>query len=357
MTPDQAMLLRAVLLSGEAGERNANEWCSTADLDSVDGSSHKLLPLLFRSLSSRELAPRNMDRLRGVYRKSWYRNQQHVAAVSKAIEALDTAGIDHAVVAGLPIALTAYGDLGARSLYVARLVVPAADVERAVGRVARRGFEIQRSARVYGWGVPTILGTSTGGVLDIRGSVYGPGWADGRGEDLRERQVELVTETLASSTLDATDTIVLAAVEAASTPESWLQGLVDVALLARAADAAVDWSEVARRYGDSAMSVPLHDALSALVDDLGVAVGADAGRWHAEHRSRLRDRVAFWPHRNGRRLLRLVPWYLRGRRSRGQDVTPSGFVSFAAAVYGIDSRTDFVKRVKRRAMSWRATGR
>ncbi len=355
MTPDQMRLLRGVLLVGDDAGHNMTSWCETTDLDSVDGSSHRLLPLLFRGLSQRELAPPELDRLRGVYRKSWYRNQQHVAAVATAIRVLDGAGIGHAVVAGLPLALTAYDDLGARMIPAVRVVVLPVDGEstvdllsRAVGLLSRRGFVTVDPSRGYGWGLPTLLATPGGGVLDVRGSVYGPGWSEAPDHELSARLVPLEGNGFATSTLDATDAMVEAATHAAATQDSWLQGLADIAFVARRADPAVDWAQVSARYDRTPLAVPLHEAVGTLIDEIGASLGTGAAKWHGEYKARAADRIGAWTHRNGRRLLRLPAWYRRGVHAQGRVMSPSGFITFAAAVYGIESPADAVRRVKRR---------
>lgn len=351
MTPDQLTLLQGILRAGDEAPDLLMRWCSTTNLDTVDGASHKLLPLLFRGLSNAGLEPAELDRLRGVYRKSWYRNQQHVAAVAQVAKVLQSGTIPHAVVGGLALAMTHYEDLGARTVQVSRLVVPAAEVGPAVDAITKLGFRVRRPARLYGFGLPTIFVSPSGVLLDVRDWTYGPGWPDVSDPEIWDRRRPLEEGDLASSTLDATDALVLAAAEGAATPEGWLQGVVDVAVLIR--NDSVDWAALAERYGSSPLLVPLHEAVAALVDDVGIDVGSAAAQWHRSAQPGLRQRAAFFGNRNGRRLIRLVPWYRNGRKGTvaGQQ---AGFGAFAAAVYGVDSLADAAGRVKRRIAGLRS---
>ena len=71
----QRLLLEAALGDGEAAVAAAREWSLLVDLDRIDFGSFRLLPLLVRNLERLDIELPSSDRLRGIYRRCWYRNQ------------------------------------------------------------------------------------------------------------------------------------------------------------------------------------------------------------------------------------------------------------------------------------------
>ncbi|MEM6327277.1 MAG: hypothetical protein AAF791_09185, partial [Bacteroidota bacterium] len=87
-TPDQVRLVRTCTLSGDAGDRAWHEWSATLDLNDVDPGSQRLLPLLYRRLVDRGIEADHLDRLKGVYRRSWYDNTMLLRGAVPALNAL-----------------------------------------------------------------------------------------------------------------------------------------------------------------------------------------------------------------------------------------------------------------------------
>lgn len=348
MTPAHVGLLQGVLRSGDESVSKLVDWFDTTDLDAIDGDAHRLLPLAFRVMADARRRPVDMDRLRGVYRKSWYRNQQHIAALAQVTRTLDEVGIRHSVVAGLPLALNNYADVGARTVMTTRLVVPPSDARRAIDAVSKRGYRIRRHAQIFGYGIPTVLIAPSGVIIDIRDFVYGPGWSSADDPSITGRMVEWTRTDVRSKTLDTVDAAVLAAAEAGSSPNAWLQGVVDVFMTLRNADES-DWKELSARYYASPLIVPLHEAVQCLIEEVGVDLGAGAAKWLHERVPDGKDRLVYASHRSGRRVLRLRSWYRRAAREQHGIEQPS-FPKFVAAVYGITSIRDALNRVGHRAL-------
>jgi len=74
-TREQELLLRAALLQGNDAINAWHEWKSSVDIEQLDQGSYRLLPLLYRSLHIDGVEDPLMNKLKGVYRMTWYKNQ------------------------------------------------------------------------------------------------------------------------------------------------------------------------------------------------------------------------------------------------------------------------------------------
>jgi len=111
----QELLLQAALLKGGKAMTAWEQWRSNADIDSLDHGSHRLLPLLYRNLHGRGDDP-CMDRLKGVYRRTWYENQMLFHTIASLLGSFHRAGIGTIVLKGAALTMLFYKDLGLRPM-------------------------------------------------------------------------------------------------------------------------------------------------------------------------------------------------------------------------------------------------
>jgi hypothetical protein len=123
----QTLLLRAALLEGAAARDAFSAWQTRIDLDTLDGASVRVLPLLCHNLTSGGLAGTGtplLPRLQGIYRQTWYKNQMLVSVTGALVTRLSQAGIPALVLKGIPLALTAYPHLATRPMSDADILIP-----------------------------------------------------------------------------------------------------------------------------------------------------------------------------------------------------------------------------------------
>ncbi len=125
-TPDQELLLAACLLKGDAALAAFEQWPCRDDLDSVDAGSYRLLPLLYRNVRGLEVQAPILERLKGVHRRTWYKNQLLFRRTAGAVGALKEARIDTLVHKGAVLAVQWYDDVGARPMADVDVLVPTA---------------------------------------------------------------------------------------------------------------------------------------------------------------------------------------------------------------------------------------
>jgi Uncharacterised nucleotidyltransferase len=132
----EEQLLRAALLPGARGRQAWLAVRPLIDTDEMPGELHRLMPMLWRSLSHLGLGDPELPRLKGVYQYTWYRNQMLFEDGAQLVNALETAGIATMLLRGGAVTVAYYaGDAGLRPMNDLDVLVPAASFGEA-GRVA-----------------------------------------------------------------------------------------------------------------------------------------------------------------------------------------------------------------------------
>jgi hypothetical protein len=129
--PQQTRLLEAALLEPDRAVTAWREWCVDGDLDAIDSSSFRLLPLIYRKLVDANIDDPLLHRLKVVYRHTWFKNQVLYNQVLQIIETLSKAGIDCMLLKGAAMSLRHYADDGLRFMHDLDLMVRRADFKTA----------------------------------------------------------------------------------------------------------------------------------------------------------------------------------------------------------------------------------
>ena len=147
--------LHRLLLTAIFGDRHAaiaawHEWEAQIDIEDLDEGSYWLLPRLYRRLrdwdgqlssDDRQTYQRTCQRITGLYRHVWSRNQMILREVGEIVEALKAARISVVVLGGAAIVAEAGADMGARRADDSGFWVPAAALSEAVAVLRSLGWE------------------------------------------------------------------------------------------------------------------------------------------------------------------------------------------------------------------------
>lgn len=140
-SPLQTSLLHACLDSDPAtASRHFEDWQRQLDLDHIDFGSYRLLPLLWKRIEALGFDSRDRDRIKGVYRRTWYSNQLVLARASVLVQTLTARQIPTMLIKGAALALAHYGDLGQRPMDDVDLVVPFTAAHPAVDALLQAGW-------------------------------------------------------------------------------------------------------------------------------------------------------------------------------------------------------------------------
>jgi hypothetical protein len=248
----QELLLRTALLPGNSSAEAWAEVRPRIEIDRLPGELHRLMPLLSKALTRTGIIEPELQRLKGVYQFSWYRNQVLFAEGASLIRALEAAGVAVMLIRGAAAAATYYGDTGLRPMNDLDLLVPPDHIDDA-----------RRTAEAEGW--RTVDGSPTwqrreraAAVCTDNGRVVRLHWtpsrnlpiADDLWQPMWQRAVQIPFLEAATMVPSAADFLVLACIDGArANSGSLLRWITDVTVLLRAADP--DWDVVvseARRY-------------------------------------------------------------------------------------------------------------
>lgn len=309
-TPQQELLL-AIALGGEDEATAAwREVRLQLDLDRLEPGSFALMPLVYRALSQAEAKDSRLERLKGIYRSTWAKNN---LLAERAKEAASELGGRVAVLGGISTAQRFYGDLALRP-------TPAVDllVERAAESVEPAGWRLTSAGPVH-W-----YENGDGRLLTIR-SAISPDFAAvvwDAVEPLELRGGKLLALSPADELLAA---CVLGARAAAFHSITWIP---DAVLVIRSGS--VDWDRVVDRTLTFGQTLRVRQALEYLAGRIdvpthvreGLGSAPVSGRERAAHRLTTTRFMGLGglPHTLGEHLgagggLRTLPAVLRERWS------------------------------------------
>ncbi len=140
LRPDHLLLVTAALAADGPALEAWEQWSRQIDLDAIDDASVEMIPLLTENLTRLDVTDPLLDRLVGVTRQSWYRNQLLIDAAGAAARRLHDAGIDCMLVRGAAIAAAAYPDVGLRHIGRSGLAVYDATPTRAGAHLVTAGW-------------------------------------------------------------------------------------------------------------------------------------------------------------------------------------------------------------------------
>ena len=140
--------LRAALLPAPA---SLDAWGTlrelTNNLDRLDAATFRMLPMVYRNLSTQGLEEAELGPLKGIYRQAWYRNRLSVSAAMRAVTALRAAGVEPVALKGLGLIATAYPEPALRPMHDVDLLIQPPGFRRAADALMATEWKPLRGAR------------------------------------------------------------------------------------------------------------------------------------------------------------------------------------------------------------------
>ncbi|MBN1363512.1 MAG: nucleotidyltransferase family protein [Syntrophaceae bacterium] len=141
VTPNQELLLKAALLSGEEAITAWRKWQDASDWkEYLEPGSFRLLPLLYINLRKQSVNEPAMEKLKGIYRHAWSQNQILFHETAKIVEQLQSAGIETMLLKGISLSLLYYKNNGARPMTDIDILVPLEKVYMAIELLKKVGW-------------------------------------------------------------------------------------------------------------------------------------------------------------------------------------------------------------------------
>jgi Uncharacterised nucleotidyltransferase len=139
-TPNQELLLRAALFDGAQAIPAWELWRQTVHFDDIDYRSQQLLPLVFHNLTKLGVSGPLLERSKGYYRLTWYKNHLRFHHLAGLLHDLHQAGIPTLLLKGAAMAVYYYRDPGLRPMEDFDLLVPWHQSDEAIEVAQRWGF-------------------------------------------------------------------------------------------------------------------------------------------------------------------------------------------------------------------------
>ncbi len=153
-TKKQELLLKAAIFQDPHAVSAWKEWLSITDIenDMLDYDSFRLLPLVYRNIANRLTDP-VMEKLKGIYRSVWFKNQMKFRALQLVLGTFNDAGIKTMLLKGSAFILHYYQDHGLRLMDDVDVLVPLRDVEKAMALLEGMGWKMEKVA----WSRPELI--------------------------------------------------------------------------------------------------------------------------------------------------------------------------------------------------------
>lgn len=139
-TADEELLLRAALGYGDEALTAWRQVRTRLNLETMDGEPIRILPMLYRNLTSLGVEDELMPRLKGTYRQTWYLNQVLTGELAEFVASLRAAQIDTIVLKGAAIVPLYYQDYGVRPMADVDVLVRRDQAGRASEIIAESGW-------------------------------------------------------------------------------------------------------------------------------------------------------------------------------------------------------------------------
>lgn len=117
-----------------------NTWRESIDWQQVDTATARLLPYIYTRIQKLGIRDGFTERVKGVYKSTWLKNQLYIRATREVLELANGAGIPVLVLKGVPLLTEVYGDIGARALGDADLLVRPEDGQRFTELLLANGW-------------------------------------------------------------------------------------------------------------------------------------------------------------------------------------------------------------------------
>jgi polysaccharide transporter, PST family len=237
----------------------------TFSLDVLEPGSFELLPLVYRNLAEAGYDDPGLPRLKGIYRRSWVKNNLLLRRTCEISETLHATGVRPLFLEGATLAARYYPELGLRPTSTVHLLVRPQDERRALSRLERGGWQARPGSGAFpGY---SLLFDARDNICALRaalaydfvdpagGSAEAALWNAAQMQDVSGNEVLVPTPT------DALLAVLVGGARRGPIPRT--QWVTDAALIIRAAE--IDWDRLLELGVEHGQTVRLREALRYLL--------------------------------------------------------------------------------------------
>lgn len=280
-TAQEEQLLRAALLQGQGALTAWQRWQAAADYVHVDQATFCLLPLLYWNLQQQGVDDPWLAICKGIYRQTWYKNQQACQQFANPLKRLQSAGIPTLLMHDVAIALNYYPQPGLRAIPKLDLWVPPEQVLSAVALLRMDAWTTKAQHKALfarkqlAQGLRKEFEHPTGLKIDLHlGSAPNDSFSLAENQSLSA--IAFTINQVAVLGLNPTEQFLQICTQVYSTPyaRNVTQWLADAMLILRSPVASIDWPYLQARAQQQALVLRLREALHYLHRTLDAPIPA-----------------------------------------------------------------------------------
>lgn len=339
-TKEQELLLRAVLLQGIDGMNAWRDWKSSVEIEQIDHGSYRLLPLLYRSLRTHGVEDPLMDKLKGVYRMTWYKNQVLFNRMSRLLRAFQDAAIQTMIIKGAALTLLYYKDCGLRPMNDFDVLVRTERTPEAINLLVKLGWRPPKEIHVEAF-TDEYLSTkgacifedATGCQLDFHWHLLKQCCYENADNNFWDSSVTTKLNAISTYALNPTDQLLHTCVHGVGwDPVPPIYWVADAMMIINTSKPNISWNRLTNQIQERRLILQLRDTLNYLRDLLNPPIPFSvlqsmqnmtvSRTEHAEYQT-----TASHPGLVGR-VLRLWFYYLRSSQPVGNTALQPKLIGF-----------------------------
>ncbi len=364
-TPRQELLVRAAVLEGDDCRKAWAEWSAKTDLDDVEYDSFRMLPLVYFNLSEQGLEDPDLPRLKGIFRRTWYKNQVLLNRLTDVLRLLQKNRIDVLTIKGAPLTARYYKPAGRRMMHDLDILVRPKDALRSVQLLVSDNWTTMNpefpklSEECLRTRYATHIQDNIGIELDVHWYALSSCCYPVADRSFWSRAIQVRINDVETHTLSATDHLLHVCVHGVTShntcPMRWI---TDALTILRSHDE-VNWSALESEIRERHLVRPMRDVLSFLQSRFGASIPNKIIERLDLLQVRKRETWGYWAttrvnQKSRAALVHLGTAYLR--QTEGRNIRPSlaGFFTFLKCIWVVDSfwQVPFrgIQKLSRRAL-------
>jgi len=281
-TAQQELLLRAALLKGSEAVDAWKEWKSGIDIESLDPASHRMLPLLYRNLHIHGIKDSLIGKYKGVYRRTWYKNQVLFHSIASLLRSFAEAGIETMVLKGAALTALNYRDFGLRPMNDFDVLVHTEQALPAIKLLQSLGWEpveFMPSEKYISVSYSHGFRNNAGQEFDLHWHVLSQSRETNADHDFWEGAITAGIHDVTTRALNPTDQLLHICIHGArwnyTPPFRWV---ADAMIVLATSPSEIDGDRLIAQARKRRLVLPLRDTLNYLRNVLNAPVPQDALR-------------------------------------------------------------------------------
>ncbi len=269
--PAQELLLKASLFSGDAMLDAWEDWKRLVDFEKdVDHGSLRLLPLLYYNLHRHQIDDPLMLRLKGIYRKSWSRNQILFHKTAQLLSGLQGAGVQTIALKGIALSMLVYRNHAIRPMSDMDIMVPFTQAEASIQVLKANGYHmckphLEHFYLTYGRSIAFV--SDEGDELDLHWHPMHEARDGDVDNDFWDHAIPITVGGVSCLSMCAADNLLHTIVHGLRCndmpPIRWVP---DAVMLTGMKEQEVNWSRLLEKTGKYHVSIQVREALHYLND-------------------------------------------------------------------------------------------